>query len=145
MATAQRRMQTLLFPLLDFSEPHRAWMAPTIAVTQEKDASNDGAIRTPVALIVRQIRIGLRERGDPKFLLRVYDQTRDARVLDTLQRLGALRFVCSDWRRERCRGIATKAAQAGVGSGEFATTGPGVCLFLVVIVGQAFLPNASAA
>jgi hypothetical protein len=50
---------------------------------------------TGVALIIRQIRIGLRDRGDRKFLRHVFDQNRDADVLTTLENLRRteLRFL----------------------------------------------------
>lgn len=42
---------------------------------------------TGVSLIIRQIRIGLRDRGDRNFLRHIYDQQRQAEVLMTLEAL----------------------------------------------------------
>jgi hypothetical protein len=42
---------------------------------------------TGVALICRQIRIGLRDRGDRNLLRHIYDQDRQSHVLDTLEKL----------------------------------------------------------
>jgi hypothetical protein len=40
-----------------------------------------------ITMIVRQIRIGLRDRGDRHLLRHIYDQDRQAKVLETLQDL----------------------------------------------------------
>jgi hypothetical protein len=40
-----------------------------------------------VSLVIRQIRIGLRDRGDRNLLRHIYDQDRQAEVLTTLESL----------------------------------------------------------
>lgn len=45
------------------------------------------AIASAIVWIVRQVRIGLRDREDRKFVRHVFDQTRSPEVLPTLVRL----------------------------------------------------------